>query len=426
MYKPMLIPSIGLLEKLKRAKVGIWTELLDDDSITLAAKVPKLAVEALYRGAGCSFSLSVLEIEKFSIFYLSLCIYDDTQNPLTIIQPVITAGEQTRFQNIFRSSTVSIHFFDELYNPILKADCMFDPTLASAAIESVLTAITSEVDIFDTDIQRCIEFERAVTKGLDIIQRDMPSIQKGISSVVTENHAIPLSLTIEKPITGYAINTQGYAVEFTITQDNEGRTFEESLYLILNDLYGERAFLRPDVKLPRKTRELTDLLCFDSETDTICLIQSKAIAGLKVRKEQPTARRAASIKNDCQHALKQLKGAVKKIRSNSPIFDNKGDTIEIPNRHTAPIHAIALVSDLHPSVDWREIGKNLAQISESDTYRALFQVLDLQELQFIVANSTSTKDFHNFLLQRWAMMKLHGTAYLRGLSKGFSDYQNSL
>jgi hypothetical protein len=422
----MLIPSIGLLEKLKGAKVGIWTELLNDNSITLAAKVPKFAIEALYRGAGCSFGLSVLEIDRFNIFYLSLCIHDDTQNPLTIIQPVITADEQTHFQDIFRSPTVSIHFFDELYNPILKADCRFDPTLASTAIESVLAAITSEVDIFHTDIQRYSEFVRAVTKGFDIVQRDLPSIQKGISSVVTVNYAVPLSLAIEKPITGYAINTQGYAVEFTLTQDNEGRALEESLYLILDDLYGRRAFLRPNVKLPRNTRELTDLLCFDSGTDTICLIQSKAIAGLKVRKEQPTARRAASIKNDFQNALKQLIGAIKKIRSDSPIFDKNGDTIKIPNRHIAAIHAIALVSDLHPSVDWRQIGKYLIQISESDTYRALFQVLDLQELQFIVANSTSTKDFHNLLLQRWTMMKLHGTAYVRGLSKGFSDYENAL
>ncbi|BBO19196.1 conserved hypothetical protein [Candidatus Brocadia pituitae] len=422
----MLIPSIGLLEKLKRAKVGIWPELLDDDSVTLAAKVPQFAIKTLYRGAECSFSLSLLDIEKFGIFYLSLCIYDDTRNPLTIIQPVITKDEQFHFRNVFRSSTVSIHFFDELYNPILKTNCRFDSTLSSTAIEAVLAANISALDIFHSDIRQCIEFERAVVKGFDVIQKDLPSIQKGMSSTVTVNHVIPLTLTIEKPITGYAINTQGYSVEFTVTQENEGDIFEESLYLIFNDLYNKRVFLRPIVQFSRKVRELTDLLCFDSETNTICLVQAKAIASLKVCKDQPTQRRSASIKKDFKQASKQLIGAIRKIRSDSPIFNDKGDTIEILNRNIAPIHAIALVSDLHPSVNWRQIGKYLIQISESDTYRALFQVLDLQELQSIVANCTSTKDFHNLLLQRWAMMKLHGTAYVRGLSKGFCNYENAL
>ena len=84
-----------------------------------------------------------------------------------------------------------------------------------------------------------------------------------------------LALAIEK---ARASNMPKDSIERAIKrgtgEDKEGGVFEESLYLILDDLYGGRAFLRHNVKLPRTTRELTDLLCFDSETDTICLIQS--------------------------------------------------------------------------------------------------------------------------------------------------------
>lgn len=422
----MLIPSTDLLRKFHGAKVGLWPELLDDDSVALAAKVPLFAVKALYRGARCSLNLSVIKIEEFRIFYLGFCIYDDSLNPLTITQPVTTQDEQIHFKNVFRSSPVSIHFFDELYNPGLEAKCAFDSAMATTAIETVLATSPHKMDVSHPDIERCIDFESAVNKGFNILQRDLPSIQKGISSVAIINHIIPLSLTIEKLTIGYAVNTQGNSVEFTIDQKDEGGAMEESLYLVLDDLYNGWAFLRPTVQVSGKVRELTDLLCFDYETNTICLVQAKTIAGMKVRIDQPTKRRSASIQKDFKQAQKQLTGAIGKIRSGNSILDDKGSVIKIPHRDIAPIHAIALISDLHPSVDWRKIGKYLTEISESKKYRALFQVLDLQELQHMVANSTSAKDFHNFLLQRWAMMKLHGTAYLRGLSRGFPGLQNSV
>lgn len=424
----MLVPSVDLLEILHRAQMGIWTELPADESVALVAKLPQSIIKKIYRGIDSKLITSVIEVEQFRILYLGFCIYDEIENPLVVIQPVATQKAQTEFQAMVRYSPISLHFFDELCHPILSARCEFDSVMATEVFRNIQDMYPHALSIHSSDIEHDLEFARAVEKGIDVFQTDLDSIKEGVSSVSIPktNHVIPLSLALYDPPRGYSINAMGNSVEFTIDQADEGGVFEELSHHTLNDLYRGQTFLRPSVNESRRDRELADLLALDFEDNTICLIQAKAVASLILRMDQSSRRRSASTEKQVERALKQLIGAIRHIRAGDHIFDCNGTTILVPSPDTSLIHAIVLVSELYPFADWKKIGTNIARISENDKYRALFHVLDLQELQQLVASSRSPKVFHNYLLLRWFMVKTKGTAYVRGRSKRPYDNEYDL
>ena len=89
----------------------------------------------------------------------------------------------------------------------------------------------------------------------------------------------------------------------------------------------------------------------------------------------------------------------------------------IPNFATSLIHGIIIVSELYAFVDWKKVGMSLNSLSDNEKYKALFQVVDLLELQQLVKNSSSAEVFHKHLLGRWLEVKMAGTAYVRSRNR---------
>ena len=415
----MLIPSVGLLNMLSGAQMGVWTERLIDGSIALVVKLPQSIIKKVYRGVDCKLITAVIEVEQFKILYLGFCVYDDTVNPLTIIQPVATEKAQTEFQELTRYSSIKLYMFDELCHPLLEASCRFDSSLATKAFKNTIGTRPHALGTTSSDMNHALEFAREVDDGIDIFQKDLDSIKKGISSVAIPrtNHVIPLSLIVHDPHEGYSINAMGEPVEFTMTQEDEGAVFEQLIFFSMNELYRGQSFLRPIVKITQRERELADLLSLDYDQKIMSLVQAKAIASLQVRMDQSSEKRSTSTEKQVKKALKQLTGAIRQIRAGNQVFDCNHNTIRIPDPAKSIIHAIILVSELYPFADWKKIGSELTAISDNDEYMALFHVLDLLELQQLVTNSKSPDSFHNYLLQRWVMVKKTGTAYVRGRTR---------
>ena len=117
--------------------------------------------------------------------------------------------------------------------------------------------------------------------------------------------------------------------------------------------------------------------------------------------------------SDIFKGIKQLKGAILKIRSGNEICDREGRILNIPARDTSIIHAIVAISELYLFVDWQKVASELIEVSEQDRYRALFHVIDLQELQHIIAYSKEPKSFCSILLQRWVEVKTKKTNYIK-------------
>lgn len=157
------------------------------------------------------------------------------------------------------------------------------------------------------------------------------------------------------------------------------------------------------------------MLGFDS--NFICVVQAKAMAILTVDSGRPSSRRAGNVGKDIKKGLKQLAGALTNIRAGSSVFPHRENTpIAIPNRETSLAHAIVVLSEMYTFVDWKAIATAVAKASDSAVNRALFHVLDIQELTNLAANCKDSETFSNRLTQRWFFVQEKGTAYVRAKS----------
>jgi hypothetical protein len=141
-------------------------------------------------------------------------------------------------------------------------------------------------------------------------------------------------------------------------------------------------------------------------------VQAKALSVLSVNEGRSSERRKAAVTKDITKGLNQLAGALRTIRSGTPVFDMEGNLVAIPDRQKTPAHAIVLVSEMYSFVDWRAVAAAVNEASEKK-YRALFHVFDIQELAHIVTTYKDVEGFNNCLMERFAWVRFKGTAYGR-------------
>lgn len=415
----MLIPSTGLLEILHKSEMGVWTELLFDDSVALVVKLPQTIIKRIYRGIECKIVNSVIKVKNYSILYLGFIVYDDADNPLVFIQPIANKKALIEYQQVLRASSVKLHMFDELCHPLLTADCNLKLELAANAHEKIMSASPHVLESVTSDRNRINDFCRAVVKGVDIFQRDLESIKIGRStiSVPKTNCIIPLSLVVHDPPNGFSVDDKGNTVEFTLAQEDEGSVFENLISFSLHGLYPQRSYLRPNVVIGKKERELADFMALNDFDKTILLIQAKGTGSLCDSLYKPSSKRSSSTGKKVEDSLLQLEGAIKQIRSGNQIYDCNHNMIEITEYSHSLIHGVAIVSELYSFVDWRKIAEKVSTLSDNKEYRTLFHVIDLQELQQLVKNSNSVEEFHKFLIGRWMKVKISKTAYVRSRTR---------
>ncbi len=224
------------------------------------------------------------------------------------------------------------------------------------------------------------------------------------------------------PIPVYEVGLANQSPELKLDEPNEGTQLERSIYVRVGDIYRERTVLSRKVGSNR--RELTDILGHNLETTSMCLIESKATAALQETRDKPTTRKVSNVEKHITRGLKQLCGAIDSVRGGEQIFDDGGEEIWLSSdRRTYSIHAIVLVSEMYFAVDWSAVARELVEISNRDRYSALFHVLDLQELSYLIAHSGNPERFSNALDQHWFHMKKKGTAYVRAkfLTSGYRE-----
>jgi len=204
---------------------------------------------------------------------------------------------------------------------------------------------------------------------------------------------------------------------FSIDDEAEGEKLERAVLSVVELLYPERAYRSPRIPEGTGTRELTDVLGFND--DWLCVIQAKALSVLGVADGRSSERRTSAVTKDITKGLKQLAGAMRKIRGSVPIYDAGGTPINIPDRN-APAHGIVLVSEMYSFVDWRAVAVASSDASEK-AHMTLIHVFDLRELVSIANSSGATDRFNESLMQRWALVKKKGTAYVRARPRNAAD-----
>ena len=248
--------------------------------------------------------------------------------------------------------------------------------------------------------------------ALDRFQHHIHRCQNDpVSEYVRMTATIPLKLDIWQPSEIFEVTPTATGGPFLI-RDDEGAKLERAIYVVVDSIYPGDSYVSPDVQKGKKRGELTDVLGFNS--DLICVVQAKAMAVLTVASERPSSKRIGNVEKDIKKALKQLGGALTNIRADFPVFRHRETTpIAIPNRATSLAHALVVLSEMYPFVDWRAVAASVAKASDNKVHRALFHVLDIRELASLAANCKDAATFSNRLVQRWVVVQEKGTAFIR-------------
>jgi hypothetical protein len=400
------IPSEKVAEGLRLGRTGLWVEPLVDGRIAIIAKIPESVIKALYRGAKTSLFLGVMRGDWMRILCLGLRVNDEPENPFTVTFPNSSPGDAVLLRQILRSASTTVHCLNELNHPILSASCALQPEAATDAAAFMdnsdhwLLTLDSSLEVEVSEVARNIEL------ALDRFQGPIYGPGDAPDDPVFE---IPLSLDLWPTQTVIDVSTTSWE-EFRIDDADEGTKLERVAHATLDSIYPGTTFRSPQIVKTQNRRELADILSFNDEW--LCVVQAKALSVLAVNDDRSSARRKAAVTKDIEKGLRQLAGALRAIRSGSPIFDSAGNKLAIPPGQKARVHAIVLVSEMYSFVDWRAVAAAVNEASEKG-YRTLFHVFDIQELAHIVTTYKDAEGFNNSLIQRFAWVRFTGTAYGR-------------
>jgi hypothetical protein len=405
------VPSETLNAYLIAANVGIWIERLSDARIALVCKIPETAIKATYRGASTTLLMASVRAESMTLLCLGLRIDDEPDRPFKATMINSSADDQGLLVHVLEANQTTLHCLNELNHPILSAWCGFEPATARSAATALkasrhwtLTPESSNTVLND--------LPRILSLALDRFQSHVhaPSTA-ALPQHVGFTAQVPMTLDIWKPSEVFDATPAHVTGPFTVDDLNEGLKLETMILAVLRSLYADRAYLSPHVQHGNNLRELADALAFDERF--LCVVQAKALAVLSTDPDQSTSRRVANVTKDINKGLAQLAGAMRKIRSQSEVVTRDGTPIIIPEREVAPGHAILVLSEMYFGVDWRHVARTIATASQRESHRALFHVLDIQELAMLSTGCEDSVAFSSRLIQRWTAVQERGTAYMR-------------
>jgi len=397
------IPSDALEYIIENSKVGLWIDPMHDGAFALVCKMPEGVIKALYLGAECSFLLSVVQVESLSIMCLGLRIQDEPDNPFTVIG-CSPSDHLASVKEILGLRATRLHCLNELNHPVLSAWCSLDAATAQGALDRLRSEnLTPVIAGEPSDVFRISEL------ALRRFQKHIYRSDKEGELPAEMTAAIPLAMEIWEPGEVFEVSPTARGGPFRIDDDDEGNKLERQVYLSIDAIYPGRTYHRPEVRATNK--ELIDVLGFDR--GSICLVESKSLSVLTVDPHRSSQRRASNVRKDVLKAMKQLRGALTRIRSGSQICDVYGRPIMIADHQDLLAHAIVLLSEMYFFLDWELIAREVASASESERHKALFHVMDFIELSHIVNQCKDADDFNQWMIQRWAWVKTEGTAYGR-------------
>lgn len=303
-------------------------------------------------------------------------------------------------------------------HPVLSAWCSLEPKSAGLAADALRASKHWLLTLHSSKLVRLPDLSRMLELALDRFQRHIHRSQDDpISEDVKMTATVPLKLDIWEPGEIFEVTPTATGGPFLIGDEAEGPKLEGLIHVVVDPIYPGNSYISPDVEDGKTLRELADVLGFDS--NFICVVQAKAMAVLAVDSGQPSSRRAARVERDIRKGLKQLAGALTNIRAGSPVFPHREKTpIAIPNRDTSLAHAIVVLSEMYTFVDWKATAASVARASDSEVHRALFHVLDMQELANLAADCKDAEAFSNRLVQRWCFVQEKGTGYVRAKAPG--------
>lgn len=143
-------------------------------------------------------------------------------------------------------------------------------------------------------------------------------------------------------IQNHFIQNSAVFTSLNLLTDNEGTYQEQLAQTLLGNLSPQGAYINTQLYDPNGNKEFTDVV-LTHEYGTI-LLESKSLSIFQ-RAELPARNKLIkNIEKSTEKALKQLKGAVKKLHSNVTVFDQHGKEVKLERKMAT--HSIILVPEL--------------------------------------------------------------------------------
>jgi len=301
--------------------------------------------------------------------------------------------------NILRLGRTLMVFFDELTRPVARAECVLSSPECAACSEMISMPGQRYVGAWTALLEEVLD---------EVQSHSDPHIaaaSKHRPAFVT----IPLTLSRVETAKMTAIGLNDI-IDFRLDDPDEGRGFEQSTWHLLENLFGPMLYHSPQFLEGCSPRELTDIMAVASTG--LCLFEAKNAAILSTRLDRTTVRRTTSVQKQIDKGVVQLSGALRTLNNGLPLQTKKGVPLILGPATGQHRHAIVMVSEMLPGVDWEAIGTQL--LTAAQRSGAMFHILDLRELRVLVG--ISRNDPARFIAQlthRFGVMTVRKHAMLR-------------
>lgn len=395
----MFIPSKKLMKRLVSSNGGIYFEENRRGNIPIILiKAPAYAIKSIINGAKIKIILSADNIKNKMIGCIGVNIEDDPKKPLNLYRTLthVDKKQMNLFKKIINNKNKNendIIFFDELCRPVISGnhkitDINIKKTNQTVECISLAPDITKKMqrkimDLYEVNLNRLFEV-------------------KDINFDFWEEIFLKLSLNDANNI--IHIDTGKYLID----QKDEGGGLEQTAHQMLKFLYGKDCYRSPQVGEGNKQRELTDILAY--KDSHLCIVESKALSIIKNKKPKSTFRRVSNIKKDIKKGLKQIQGAVRKIRNGNKVFSTNDKLIKLKEDYVE-IHGCILISEMHPDLDWDWVAKEIFRVAKKK--HIVVQVFDVNEFFKALTISQDVNYFRGNLYIRWEEAIKNKNAFIR-------------
>lgn len=396
----MFMPSTRNWEEMKYEPAGCWPLPINGGKeYALVTKMAASVIKAVCRSCPVSLTVARANTPEGVVLATTLKIEDDPAAAQMLSGILRHEEEQLAIENILRVGRTLMVFFDELSRAVARAECAFDSTKCSAGFEMVAASGQRYVG----------PWTPLLSAVLDEVQRHGDPHLAVATKYSPEFVVIPAKLSRFETSNMTTIGI-GDVIDFRLDDPDEGHGLEQSTWHLLENLFGAQLFHSPQVQEGEELRELSDILAVAGAG--LCLFEAKAAAALSTKLDRTTERRAKSVQKQIDKGLDQLIGALKNLSAGLPMQTKKGSPLTVSPATGPHRHAIVMVSEMLPSLDWEAVGTQL--IAASQKSGAMFHVLDLQELRILVGISRDQPDILiAYLVHRFGVMQERKHAMLR-------------
>jgi hypothetical protein len=208
-----------------------------------------------------------------------------------------------------------------------------------------------------------------------------------------------------KPVYNHFITAGASSSLIDLFADDEGNQQEQLGVWLTDSLHPMGVHHSPQIPKGQGTRELTDILL--SYAFGAVLIESKTLSVLTRERLPDRKKLKHDVSAHINKAFKQLRGAIRKLKSGVPVTSLKGEVLDVEREN--PVHAIVLIPDLDLVGDHAAYGIEFIQdfMGATGGFPHLLDISELlrivQAAEMIAARGTTTTPmmaFDYYLMER--------------------------